>query len=65
MSHFPQDDPVEWESKTVTSAVKTFFRNLPEPIMTYKLHFKFIAAASEHKFERKLVKFGPTTVGQK
>ncbi len=50
-----QDDPVEWESKTVTSAVKTFFRNLPEPIMTYKLHFKFIAAASEHKFERKLV----------
>ncbi len=40
------EDAMEWESKTITSAVKTFFRNLPEPIMTHKLHFKFIAAAS-------------------
>ena len=23
------DDAIEWETKTITSAVKTFFRNLP------------------------------------
>ncbi len=40
------DDSLEWESKTITSAVKTFFRNLPEPIMTFRLHSQFIAAAS-------------------
>lgn len=43
------DDHLEWESKTITSAVKTFFRNLPEPIMTFKLHHQFIAAASEYR----------------
>ena len=41
------DDPAEWETKTVTSAVKQYFRNLPEPIMTFNLHNEFIAAASE------------------
>lgn len=41
------DDRLDWESKTITSAIKTFFRNLPEPIMTFKLHHQFIAAASE------------------
>jgi len=41
------EDAYEWESKTITSAVKTFYRNLPEPIMTHRLHFKFIAAASK------------------
>jgi hypothetical protein len=44
---FSFDDPFEFESKTLTSAVKTFFRNLPEPIMTFKLHSMFIAAASK------------------
>jgi len=41
------DDQFEFESKTVTSAVKTFFRNLPEPIMTFRLHSSFIEAASK------------------
>ena len=41
------EDNMEWESKTITSAIKTFYRNLPEPIMTYKLHSMFIAAASK------------------
>lgn len=36
----------EWEIRTVTSALKFFFRNLPEPLMTYRLHHAFIAAAS-------------------
>ena len=40
------EDPSEWEVKTITSAIKQYFRNLPEPLMTYKLHSAFIAAAS-------------------
>ncbi|KAG0714677.1 Rho GTPase-activating protein 10 [Chionoecetes opilio] len=40
------DDPAEWEVKTITSAIKQYFRNLPEPLMTYNLHSAFIAAAS-------------------
>ncbi|KAL3265971.1 hypothetical protein HHI36_010159 [Cryptolaemus montrouzieri] len=39
------DDPQEWESKTITSALKNYLRNLPEPIMTYRYHNGFIAAA--------------------
>lgn len=41
------DDPLEWESKTVTSALKTYLRNLPEPLMTFRYHNSFIAAASK------------------
>ena len=43
------DDGLEWESKTITSAIKTFFRNLPQPIMTYKTHMQFIEAGSEYE----------------
>ena len=42
------DDPSEWETKTLTSAVKQYFRSLPVPLMTYALHNDFIAAASEN-----------------
>ena len=38
----------EWEVKTITSAIKQYFRNLPEPLMTYKLHCDFINAASKY-----------------
>ncbi|VDK17527.1 unnamed protein product [Anisakis simplex] len=38
-------DDVEWETKTVSSAIKTFLRNLPEPLMTFDLHSQFINAA--------------------
>lgn len=38
------DDPQEWETKTITSALKCYLRNLPEPIMTYRYHNGFIAA---------------------
>lgn len=41
------EDPMEVETKTLTSGIKTFLRNLPEPIMTYKMHSNFIAAASK------------------
>ncbi|CAG9767048.1 unnamed protein product [Ceutorhynchus assimilis] len=36
------EDPQEWESKTITSALKTYLRNLPEPLMSYKYHNDFI-----------------------
>ncbi|VIO92538.1 Rho-GTPase-activating, putative [Brugia malayi] len=35
----------EWEIKTLSSALKTFLRNLPEPLMTFDLHHHFINAA--------------------
>ena len=36
----------EWESKTITSALKTYLRTLSEPLMTYRYYDSFIAAAS-------------------
>ncbi|XP_050434753.1 rho GTPase-activating protein 26 [Adelges cooleyi] len=41
------DDPIEWETKTITSALKLFLRNLPEPLMTFKYHNTFISAAKQ------------------
>lgn len=41
------DDELEWETKTITSALKTYLRNLPEPLMTFRHHNAFIAAASQ------------------
>lgn len=37
----------EWESKTITSALKTYLRTLSEPLMTFRYYDSFIAAASE------------------
>lgn len=41
------EDAFEWESKTITSALKTYLRNLPEPLMTFRHHSAFIEAASK------------------
>lgn len=41
------DDAQEWETKTITSALKIYLRNLPEPLMTYRFHNGFIAAVSK------------------
>ncbi|KAK3719890.1 hypothetical protein RRG08_040189, partial [Elysia crispata] len=41
------DDPSVWETKTITSAVKSYLRTLPEPLMTFKLHENFIKAAKQ------------------
>ncbi|XP_064608409.1 rho GTPase-activating protein 26-like isoform X2 [Liolophura sinensis] len=43
------EDVGEWETKTITSAIKSYLRNLPEPLMTFKLHDAFIAAAKQCK----------------
>ncbi|XP_054260735.1 rho GTPase-activating protein 26 isoform X2 [Macrosteles quadrilineatus] len=42
------DDPCEWESKTITSALKKYLSSLREPLMTFRYHNSFISAA---KFE--------------
>ena len=42
------EDAQEWESKTITSALKTYLRNLHEPLMTFKYHNSFILAASKY-----------------
>lgn len=42
-------DPVEWETKTITSALKNYLRNLSEPLMTYNLHPSIIEAASKYR----------------
>ena len=34
------DDAIEWETKTITSAVKTFFRNLPGIFLIFSLKWK-------------------------
>lgn len=35
------------ESKTIASALKQYLRHLSEPLMTFRLHHAFIAAASK------------------
>lgn len=42
------NDPQEWETKTITSALKSYLRNLPEPLMTYRYHNEFIKAVSKY-----------------
>ncbi|KFV11272.1 Rho GTPase-activating protein 10, partial [Pterocles gutturalis] len=39
------ENPVDWEVKTITSAMKQYLRSLPEPLMTYELHGEFIIPA--------------------
>ncbi|KAM8765851.1 rho GTPase-activating protein 10 isoform 2-T2 [Rhynchonycteris naso] len=39
------ENSVDWEVKTITSALKQYLRSLPEPLMTYALHGDFIVPA--------------------
>ena len=56
------EDPMEWESKTITSAAKTFLRNLPEPLMTFRMHSSFIAAASKLIFSFQTPRYTQTSI---
>lgn len=42
---FPSAIEAEWEIKTISSAVKTFLRSLPQPLLTYQLYANFISSA--------------------
>ncbi|XP_055945434.1 rho GTPase-activating protein 26-like isoform X2 [Argiope bruennichi] len=48
------DDTDEWEIKTITSALKNYFRNLPEPLMTFRLHSAFINAAKLDNMDERI-----------
>uniref|UniRef100_A0A8C8R8N3 Rho GTPase-activating protein 10 n=1 Tax=Pelusios castaneus TaxID=367368 RepID=A0A8C8R8N3_9SAUR len=44
-SEIDLENSVDWEVKTITSAMKQYLRSLPEPLMTYELHREFIIPA--------------------
>ncbi|XP_049697519.2 rho GTPase-activating protein Graf isoform X3 [Helicoverpa armigera] len=49
----PLDDPLHWETKTLTSALKSYLRALPDPLLTRALHAQFLAVAKcERRGER-------------
>uniref|UniRef100_A0A8C5LIX9 Rho GTPase activating protein 10 n=1 Tax=Jaculus jaculus TaxID=51337 RepID=A0A8C5LIX9_JACJA len=44
-SELDLENSVDWEVKTITSALKQYLRSLPEPLMTFELHGDFIVPA--------------------
>ncbi|XP_075786126.1 rho GTPase-activating protein 10 isoform X5 [Pelodiscus sinensis] len=44
-SEIDLENSIDWEVKTITSAMKQYLRSLPEPLMTYELHGEFIIPA--------------------
>ena len=40
-------DPKMWETKTLASAVKQYFRDLSKPLMTYQLYTSFLEAVKK------------------
>ncbi|XP_076640290.1 GTPase regulator associated with FAK isoform X1 [Colletes latitarsis] len=51
LDKFNMDDRFEWESKTITSALKTYLRTLSEPLMTFRYYNSFILAAKQEMKE--------------
>ncbi|XP_078046415.1 GTPase regulator associated with FAK isoform X1 [Augochlora pura] len=49
------DDRFEWESKTITSALKTYLRTLSEPLMTFRHYNSFISAAKQEMKEARII----------
>ncbi|XP_034195463.1 GTPase regulator associated with FAK isoform X1 [Osmia lignaria lignaria] len=48
------EDRFEWESKTITSALKTYLRTLSEPLMTFRYYNSFISAAKQEVKEARI-----------
>ncbi|XP_072745556.1 rho GTPase-activating protein 26 isoform X1 [Anoplolepis gracilipes] len=48
------NDRFEWESKTITSALKTYLRTLSEPLMTFRYYNSFITAAKQEMKETRI-----------
>uniref|UniRef100_A0A8C4YBW1 Rho GTPase-activating protein 10 n=1 Tax=Gopherus evgoodei TaxID=1825980 RepID=A0A8C4YBW1_9SAUR len=44
-SEIDLENSIDWDVKTITSAMKQYLRSLPEPLMTYELHREFIIPA--------------------
>ncbi|XP_066920280.1 rho GTPase-activating protein 26-like isoform X5 [Clytia hemisphaerica] len=49
-------DESPWEVKTITSAMKQYFRNLSEPVFTFKLHDDFLSTLKLETAEKKVAK---------
>lgn len=47
-------DPKQWESKTIASAVKQYFRDLSKPLMTHQLYSGFLEAVKAEEEEQRL-----------
>ncbi|XP_045778732.1 rho GTPase-activating protein Graf isoform X2 [Maniola jurtina] len=45
-------EPADWESKTLTSALKAYLRALPDPLLTRALHHAFLHAAKSERAAR-------------
>ncbi|KAF6032167.1 hypothetical protein EB796_009523 [Bugula neritina] len=52
------DPSSEYEVKTITSALKNYFRKLSEPVMTFKLHQKLMSAAKLENKQRRVDEIG-------
>ncbi|KYQ60304.1 Rho GTPase-activating protein 26 [Trachymyrmex zeteki] len=48
------NDRFEWESKTITSSLKTYLRTLSEPLMTFRYYNSFITAAKQEMKETRI-----------
>ncbi|XP_073252515.1 rho GTPase-activating protein 26-like [Porites lutea] len=48
------DDDCEWEVKTITSALKQYLRNMPEPLFTYDYHDQFLDAVKQETYEKRI-----------
>ncbi|KAJ2945317.1 hypothetical protein O0L34_g9404 [Tuta absoluta] len=47
-------DPLEWETRTLTSALKAYLRNLPDRLLTRRLHRQLIHAAKLERREERI-----------
>ncbi|XP_015777163.1 PREDICTED: rho GTPase-activating protein 10-like [Acropora digitifera] len=48
------DNDCEFEVKTITSALKQYLRNMPEPLFTYDYHEQFLDAVKKETFEKRV-----------
>ncbi|XP_015760036.1 PREDICTED: rho GTPase-activating protein 10-like [Acropora digitifera] len=48
------DNDCEFEVKTITSALKQYLRNMPEPLFTYDFHEQFLDAVKKETFEKRV-----------
>lgn len=55
-------DPKQWESKTIASAVKQYFRDLSKPLMTHQLYQPFLEAVKHESEQKRVSEIGRVVV---
>ncbi|XP_078371210.1 rho GTPase-activating protein 26-like isoform X2 [Oculina patagonica] len=48
------NEDCEWEVKTITSALKQYLRNMPEPLFTYGYHDQFLDSVKKETYEKRV-----------